>query len=268
MGWTLLRDELDAWAEAGRSATLWWRDDDAVTWTPALYRLVQMGRAASVPLALAVIPAEADSRLSARLLREPHVRVLQHGYTHRNHAGSGEKKSEYASLRTLPEMTVDLCLGWLRLAELFGGQALPVLVPPWNRMAAAGVAALAGLGYRGLSMFGPRRRDHEDIGLAWINTHVDIVDWRGGRGFVGEQRALDALVGHLRMRRLGQVDAAEPTGVLTHHLDHDDGCWTFLERLVAATGRHPAAQWLPAEALFPGNGEVDPRLAITSDRSA
>jgi hypothetical protein len=28
--------ELEHWSRAGRDATLWWRDDDAVTATPAL----------------------------------------------------------------------------------------------------------------------------------------------------------------------------------------------------------------------------------------
>ena len=34
--WAVLGDELARWREAGRSATFWWRDDDAVQRTPAL----------------------------------------------------------------------------------------------------------------------------------------------------------------------------------------------------------------------------------------
>ena len=39
--WQDLRDELDRWAEAGRTATLWWRDDDAVMPGPLLDRLAE-----------------------------------------------------------------------------------------------------------------------------------------------------------------------------------------------------------------------------------
>ena len=57
-GWSGFFDELNRWQEAGRVATLWWRDDDAVAPSRALERLVSV--AGRIPLALAVIPAPVE----------------------------------------------------------------------------------------------------------------------------------------------------------------------------------------------------------------
>src|SRR6185503_10933091 len=84
MSWDALDAELERWRAAGRVATFWWRDDDAVTDTPALRRLLELRASLDVPLALAVIPANADAALAA--LVPPEVAVLQHGFAHRNHA--------------------------------------------------------------------------------------------------------------------------------------------------------------------------------------
>ena len=74
-----LERELDAWAAAGRTATLWWRDDDAAGATPALERLLALADELATPLALAVIPARADRSLRHLLARSRRVVVLQHG---------------------------------------------------------------------------------------------------------------------------------------------------------------------------------------------
>ena len=93
--WPALRDELDTWAEAGRTATLWWRDDDAVEPTPALDRLLALAARHEIPLALAVIPARASTALARRIAGSgPRIAPLQHGYAHRNHAPPSEKKAE------------------------------------------------------------------------------------------------------------------------------------------------------------------------------
>ena len=82
-GWPDVVDELDRWRDAGRVATLWWRDDDAVAPSAMLDRLVTI--AGTVPIALAVIPAEAESELvvwfsrAARSAAGPSLVVLQHG---------------------------------------------------------------------------------------------------------------------------------------------------------------------------------------------
>ncbi len=52
--WLQLTDELDRRQDAGSTATFWWRDDDAVEWTPQLD--VPLRHAGTIPLALAVTP--------------------------------------------------------------------------------------------------------------------------------------------------------------------------------------------------------------------
>lgn len=250
MPWAMLRDELDCWRAEGRTATMWWRDDDAVTVTPALERLLAIARDQAVPVALAVVPAGADATLKDRLTDADGVRVLQHGYGHVNHAAAGDKKCELAQGRPWEQVAAELSWGRARLSALFRQRALPVLVPPWNRIDIDILQCVGRLGYRGVSMFGGRARRTSKTGLMMVNTHVDPIDWRAGRGFVGERRALAALAGHLRARRRGDVDAAEPTGLLTHHLDHDATGWAFLERLAAATRAHPAVRWLGADTVF------------------
>ena len=68
--WPGLSAELDAWAAAGRTATFWWRDDDATAPTPELGRLLRLAGAHGAPLALAVIPAEAGPALAEALAAE------------------------------------------------------------------------------------------------------------------------------------------------------------------------------------------------------
>jgi hypothetical protein len=87
-------------------------------------------------------------------------------------------------------------------------------------------------------------------GVIEVNVHVDCVAWLHGRGFIGAGAALAGIVGQLRKRRLGRVCIDEPTGILTHHLVHDEKAETFLRRLLEVTGAHAAARWLDAAEVF------------------
>jgi hypothetical protein len=248
--WVTLQAELDAWAEAGRIATLWWRDDDATTVTPALEQLLDQARAAAVPVTLAVIPAAADPALPARLANEPLVTVAQHGFAHANHAAPSAKKAELGGDRSVPEMARELAHGFAHLAADFAPRWQPILVPPWNRIAADLLPGLASLGFRGVSTYAARAGRFAAPGLVQVNAHVDPIDWHGTRKFLGETATLALLIGHLRARRLGQADAGEPSGLLTHHAQADAGCDAFVERLLAETAAHPAARWIAAETAF------------------
>jgi len=257
-GWASLGEELDRWAEAGRTAAFWWRDDDAAEPSPALDRLLALAAAGGVPLSLAVIPMAATPELAARLAAEaPEARpaVLVHGFAHRNLAAPGEKKAEFPSRRPVGVMAGEAAAGLGRLREMFGAGTRPWLVPPWNRLPPSLVARLPGAGFRGLSTFGRRASREPVAGLVQVNTHLDPVDWRGTRGFAGEDRVLATLGAELAARRRGGADGAEPTGLLTHHLVLDAAGWGFVERLVDATRAHPAARWLSARELFDGAGE-------------
>ena len=249
-GWAALAAEFARWQDAGLTATLWWRDDDAGPPGPRLGRLLALGRDAGVPLWLAVVPAAVRPGLAERLAGETGVAVLQHGFGHRNVAAPGSRKSEFPDTRPPADALAALAEGWQRLATRFGGAACPVLVPPWNRIAEALLPLLRPAGYRGLSRYRARAARRRPDGLAEANTHVDPVDWRGGGGFAGEDAALALLCGHLAARRRGEADPDEPTGILTHHLVHDEAAWRFLERLFAVLRGQPVARWLAAPEVF------------------
>jgi hypothetical protein len=92
--WSALERELSRWP-AGQ-ARFWWRDDDAVAATAALDRLLALRNALDIPLALAVIPATAEVSLATRVNATPPdaVRVLLHGWDHRDHGGHSGPKAE------------------------------------------------------------------------------------------------------------------------------------------------------------------------------
>jgi hypothetical protein len=250
--WQALAEELDRWQAAGRIAAFWWRDDDAVTATPALSRLLALRRALGEPVAIAVVPERADETLRDALAAEQGWDALQHGWVHRNHAPAGEGKAELGPHRPQDAIAAELVQGWLRLAELFGARLLPALVPPWNRIDPALLPALPRLGYAAVSTWKPRPARLAAAGLVAVNTHVDIIDWQETRGFCGDEAAIAAAVEHLQAKREGRADAAEPTGLLTHHLAHDDGCWDFIGRFVSETAGHPAADWVSAGEAMAG----------------
>jgi hypothetical protein len=69
------------------------------------------------------------------------------------------------------------------------------------------------------------------------------------RAFGGESAALARAVKHLRARRTGGADADEPTGLLTHHLTHDEAAWAFMDRFLTAITGHPAARLVDIREL-------------------
>jgi len=239
--WPDLTLELDAWAAAGATATVWWRDDDAVEPTPALERLLDLAARHAVPLALAVIPGRASLSLAARIVATgDSVVPVQHGFAHRNHALPPARKAELGAGRPAAVVYEELARGQARMAALFGARAQPFLVPPWNRIDSGLIPALAGLGYRALSTHDARPATLAAPGLAQVNCHFDILRWTDPRGFAGDRVALKRLLHHLRGRRSGAMDATEPSGLLTHHAAHDAESWVFLERLLTVLRAHPA----------------------------
>lgn len=251
-GWPALERELDAWRAAGREATLWWRDDDAIAPTPAFERLCDLTRRVRVPLAVAVVPAEAGPALAARIAAEAgRLMPLQHGYAHANHAGPRARKAELGDHRPVERVLRELARGRKRMTALFGGTSLPVLVPPWNRIAPALVTRLPRLGFRGLSRDRPRRTAEPAPGLREVNCHVDIMHWPAPRGFLGESACLALLADHLRARREGRADAQEPSGILSHHPAHDAPAWSFLEALLMRLRDHRAVRFLAPAEVFP-----------------
>ncbi|MBY3175105.1 polysaccharide deacetylase [Rhizobium leguminosarum] len=244
IAWEPLRRELDRWQAAGRVARLWLRDDDAVEPTPDLETLLALAGESGVPLALAVIPGLTGEALAVRLAEEAGVAVAVHGWSHTNHAGAERKKQELGGERPAEVVLGELGQGLRLLQRLHPACFLPVLVPPWNRIDAALIPALPGLGFAALSVYG---RAKQDGPMPLLNTHVDIIDWHGTRGGRSAGELVAELVAELGDRFAG---SDEPIGVLTHHLVHDAAAWDFLSALFATTARHPAVCWSPASALL------------------
>lgn len=242
-----LTRELDTWASSGRTASFWWRDDDAVAPSTALDRLLDLTKKFSAPLALAVIPARTEPSLADRLNAAQHVTVVQHGWAHANHAPIGAAKAELGAHRPIGFMLGELARGWTVVRRLFGDRALPVLVPPHNRITDRLAGVLTQAGYIGLSTAGPRSRAWP--GLIQVNTHADIMNW-STRAFAGETLSLDLILAHLRARRAHAVDPEEPTGILTHHLAHDSGAWAFAEAVLSLIRAHPGARLADPRTLF------------------
>ena len=246
--WQTLTGELDRWRRENRLVRLWWRDDDADKADDNLHHLLHLSADHAVPLGLAVSPALFTAELSAAVAQHG-CTVLQHGYAHVNHAPSGQKKSELGEHRPVATMVQELTIGAARMREGFNGRFLPVMVPPWNRIAEKVRAQLNLTGFTGISTYSPRHYAIE-YGLYCCNTHVDIVNWRAGDVFVGTESALSLLLHHLTMKRTYRADPNEPTGLLTHHQRHDQNSWRFINDLLAATRDHPAVCWLDPADLF------------------
>jgi hypothetical protein len=126
--------------------------------------------------------------------------------------------------------------GFDKLMILHSARFIPLLVPPWNRIAPALLPELPSLGLRRLSVFG---KEQPSSPIPLVNTHVDIMDWHG----TGGGRPADDLFAELASW-IGRVDAPPVIGILTHHLVHDAAAWAFLEALLAVTVVHPACEWV------------------------
>lgn len=252
--WSALTGELDAWRSAGRTASFWWRDDDTTAPSPALDRLLDVGARMTAPVTLAVIPAKMSAALPERLCGTANVHVAQHGYAHINHAPKGAGAWELGPHRPMPTILSELTKGRKMLGAAFGPQFLPVVVPPWTHIDAALVPHLPEAGFQGLSDFGARKARQLAPGLIQVNAHCDPIKWKGGAHFTGTAAALDDVVHHLAKRRQGEVDADEPTGLLTHHLEMDDDVWDYIETLLLQINAHSAARWTDLATLMAEDG--------------
>lgn len=259
--WSTLLAELDRWAEAGKRLDLWLRDDDATVPGDQLDRLAALAERFAIPVLLASIPMLAQEALARRLETAPLLRLGQHGAWHRNHAPSGEKKSEFGPHRPLPDILAEIAAGRQRLSALFGDAVLPVFVPPWNRIHPDVAAELPKLGFAGLSCFrnfalGPAG------GPCLVNTDLDLIDWHRGR--IGRQPAdLLAEMARLLAERRTGPQRHQPFGLLLHHHDHDNTTWSVLTNLLARLSGHAAVAFSGPDALF--GAAASSAMALATD---
>ncbi|MGZ2256429.1 polysaccharide deacetylase family protein [Roseobacter sp. A03A-229] len=223
--WTPLRAELANWRRACQVLPVWWRDDDAISATPALEKLSLIAEELSLPVHLAVIPAFADEAVAKAVAKTPFLIPTVHGWAHENRAPEGQKKAEFGAVHTDTEQL--LARGLTELRARFGTRLVPAFVAPWNRLHSDVLPHLVTAGYRAVSTFAPRTAVSPVPGLVQINTHIDPIEWRGTRGLTAPDQIIAETVKALRDRRDGASDPTEPFGYLTHHLVHDADIWSF-----------------------------------------
>lgn len=245
--WRCLAEELNRWSDAGKTATFWWRDDDAVAPTPQLEALIECAK--SIPLALAVIPQSATIGLAERLQRITSIVVMQHGWAHSNHATMG--RNEYPSSRTEEDVSRELMEGRRILTSYFREQAIAVFVPPWHGFDDRFLPLLPQNGIMCISRKGPRVSQFAAKGLSQINVHVAPIKWTSPRSFGTEDEHLSIILDHLRGRRTGHYDCTEPTGLLTHHIVQDHESYKFIARLIDIISQHSAGKWLDVRDVLP-----------------
>jgi hypothetical protein len=246
-GWPELAAALDAIAQSGKAIRVWWRDDDAGRDHPNLDRLLELAARHELPVALAVVPVWLEATAQAKIAASPQASVLQHGIAHLNHAPAGTKSCELGG-RSIDTIETELAERRAALIDAFGASFLAVLVPPWNRIDRRLIGRLAACGFCGLSTYGRRESPEAAAGLIQVNTHLDPIDWRGERLFVGEVAALERLIALL--------DPDEPIGILSHHLAMDEPGWRFLDQLLGVLAAHPGALLCSAKELFATGPEV------------
>ncbi|WP_068317069.1 hypothetical protein [Polycladidibacter hongkongensis] len=244
-----LTEELDWFAARGVRAKFWWRDDDAVANSPALQTLVMTAKNHSLPLTLAVIPLLYRRDLIAALNdAATEVRIAMHGLMHKDARQVGSKrlapkKNEVGAQSEVAPKDPAFAAALKRLESGFGTRVVPLFVPPWNRIAPRFLPALAGVGFSALSTYGFINR----LRFAQVQCHLDPVDWRANRGFIGYGRALHRLRLELRRRRCNHQ---EPIGLLTHHLVHDEELGAFLQVFFEVTRKHEGACWPPIDSMI------------------
>jgi hypothetical protein len=234
--WSDLTAELDEWAGNGRVATLWWRDDDAIAVTPALYRPLTLSRQHQVPIHLSVIPAAMSADFGQELAHDAPIVVLQHGFAHAEGELDGDRPSE--------PVLAELTRGRKILSHAVGDRFIPVLVPPWNLIRAEFVPVALQAGLPAISADGQRPARFV-AGVEFVNTHSGPLAWENGIArFAGKSEAIGRILKHLNARRAGSADPDEATGFCTHHLINTEETWSFMEELLVQTVGHRAARWI------------------------
>ena len=160
----------------GHRFRMWWRDDDSCRDTPELRRL--LSAAASVPIALSVIPGLLERDFVTLVNGTDNISILQHGWKHINHSRDDAGPSEFPESRPPSEAIPQLREGLTLLKTHFGDRFTTVFVPPWHSCASWLLEQLSPLGYLAVSRDAPllpllkRCRSEE------VNIEIDTSNWR------------------------------------------------------------------------------------------
>jgi len=228
--WAAIRIETAIWRNSGHVPLLWWRDDDAQFDTPSLRRLLTLATTHDVPLMLAVIPVGDLRPLCGLLADLPLVTVAQHGVTHINVSAPDEPNDEFQVGTDIKTMAEAIASTNKRLSNF--SAAVPVYVPPWNRVNENLSDAVKLAGLQCLSAH--RKQSSQNNLVKSLNVDLDLLTWKTEPHFRGTLRVLWRFLVLLRKRRILKA-WHEPVGLLTHHLAHDEEAWNFLGEFLGFT---------------------------------
>ena len=217
-----------------KPATFFFRDDDAGWCDDRLFAVLDLFNRHSVPIDLAVIPAELTTQqaieLCDRAKASPSLLDFhQHGWAHLNHESQG-RKSEFGPARSKQEQYIDLFEGKQKMAELLDCPG-HIFTPPWNRCTATTVECLTELGFRVLS------RDLTATPLA-LNGLVQLpvnIDWFAKRK--GKRISFVSL-GKLIA---DAVADGSTVGIMLHHAVMDDDEIDRVSELLGVLSGHANA---------------------------
>jgi len=228
--------------EAPMPVEFFFRDDDAGWRDDRLFLLLDLFEHHSIPVDLAVIPAELKKELASELRRRagrmPRLLAFhQHGWIHVNHEVAG-RKCEFGPSRSADKQYLDLAMGKKQLEELLDC-ADGIFTPPWNRCTAATAECLVELGFEVLSRDATAARLNH-AGLAEIPVQVD---WFAKRH--GERLSFQSLG-----KQIAKLSASGGrVGIMLHHAVMDPAELVRLAQLLALLARHSKASCLQMKAL-------------------
>ena len=240
--------ELAKWSRKNSIAQIWWRDDDASHPTSNLDWMLQTIDSLEFKPLLAAIP-NLSSRELAKALETNGLPIAVHGLSHSNYEPAGSRKSEFGPSRDLHDIKKDLIQAKEQLSNIFGDSVIDCFVPPWNRVREDIIPHLSELGFSGFSSFGKRLSRVNESNLRWFNTHVDVIDWRNTRHFIGRDAMMSQITDNLRRQRR-RSGTSEPVGVLTHHLNMIESDWEELRNIFAVLKKNNAVRLADPLELF------------------
>ena len=241
--------ELNEWSKNSNIAQIWWRDDDLHEPTVALDLLLETSSTLSFNPLLAVIPFLTSKDLPSILISSG-LGAGVHGFRHVNYEGSSKKKSEFGPSRRLQDQINDIANARQALYHLLGASVFNCFVPPWNRLSNNLIPHLPRLGFSTLSAFGDRNSELPCPNLVQINTHVDVIDWKRKRAFIGGESMAAKISNQLMQMRLRLSSKPEPLGLLSHHLQMKKEDWLEFQTVCLALENHPAAHLIDPQELF------------------
>jgi predicted deacetylase len=221
------------------------RDDDAGWADESLLALLDVMRAADVPIDLAAIPAALTPalvhQLQARRCAGQVIGVHQHGFAHLNHETEG-RRCEFGASRSAAQREADLRHGRDQLNHLLGGGLDPIFTPPWNRVSSDTPALLRALGYAALSRDVTAPVQDE---LAEISVHTDWTkQWR--LAAQNQSDPVQRIAGDLARH----ASPGACVGLMLHHAVMAPDERESLEACLLAWRAHPNARWVSMGSLL------------------